>query len=498
MNIKKIRQLLFPKRDYQNKNSNHNVSEINRTEKPTLEHTLHEFDRCEDLIHRTFPTKDIHIVYFEHLVDNDELNREVIKPFSQIRADEVNALLHESQFNKVDDTKGFINGILKGSIGIFFSRDTYLIDVYGPPSRNIIESETESIITGPHDGFIESIGSNLSLIRRRIRSSHLKTIKLSVGEITKTDVYILYIEGIAEMEMVDDLIQRIKDIEYDGIYDSTMLIQLIDDSPYSLFPQFLTTERPDVATSKLLSGKIVGISDNSPTVFSAPTALFEFFQSPDDYYNRWVVGTVLRYLRYLAFVITIIFTGLYVSVTTFHYEMIPESLLITLSESRKQVPFPPLIEALVMETTLELLREAGARLPSKVGQTIGIVGGIVIGQAAVQAGLTSNILIIVVATSAIASFVIPSYIMSGSIRIIRFGLIILAGVFGNFGILVGITILIIHLSKLTSLRASYLTPIAPMYIEDWRDILLRAPYSMMKGRPAESKTSNVTRSKMRR
>ncbi|CAM4485315.1 spore germination protein [Paenibacillus typhae] len=267
--------------------------------------------------------------------------------------------------------------------------------------------------------------------------------------------------------------------------------------PNSVFPQFLTTERPDVAVSKLTAGRIIVMIDNSPTALSAPASFFEFFSSPDDYYQRWALGTALRLLRYLALVITITFTAMYVSVTTFHYEMIPEALLRTLAESRNRVPFPPVYEALLMEIMIELLREAGARLPSKIGQTIGIVGGIVIGQAAVQAGLTSNVLIIAVASSAIASFVIPSYMMSASIRLIRFGVIILAGIWGNMGLVIGMALIVIHLSGLTSLGTSYITPVAPMKTKDWKDVFIRAPFSMLRSRPSQTRTNNLIRQKSR-
>lgn len=203
-------------------------------------------------------------------------------------------------------------------------------------------------------------------------------------------------------------------------------------------------------------------------------------------------------MRLLALIITITFTSMYVSVTTFHYEMIPEALLRTLAESRNKVPFPPVYEALLMEIMIELLREAGARLPTKIGQTIGIVGGIVIGQAAVQAGLTSNVLIIAVASSAIASFVIPSYMMSASIRLIRFGIIILAGIWGNMGLVMGIALIVIHLSSLTSLGSSYMIPIAPMKSGDWKDVFIRAPFSMLRTRPSQAQTSNPVRQKNRK
>lgn len=468
-----------------------------KTGYPTLPHILQEFQNCNDLVHRTFPMIDVDVIYFGHLIGNEEFDRDVITPLTNIKPNEVKELLQRSQYQRKNDSKSVVVGILSGKVAIFYQEQVYLINVYGPAARSVKESETETVITGPHDAFVESAGTNLSLIRRRIKSSHLKVLKLMVGEITKTDVYLLYIKDIANAELIKKLQERIQLIEIDGVYEGNMLIQLIDEAPLSVFPQFITTERPDVVASKLASGKIIGIVDGSPSVFSAPTSFFEFFTSPDDYYQRWMLGTSLRLMRFMAFVITVSFTAFYVSVTTFHYEMIPEALLTSLAKSRARVPFPPIYEALLMETTIELLREAGARLPNKIGQTIGIVGGIVIGQAAVQAGLTSNILIIAVAISTIASFVIPSYIMSASIRLIRFGLIILAGMLGNLGLMIGVAMIIIHLCGLTNLGTSYLTPIAPMNFTDWKDTFIRAPFRLIKIRPSQSKSSNLKRNRTR-
>jgi len=470
----------------------------NSTNNPSLQHTLDSFNDCIDLIHRTLPDIHVHLVYFDHLVGSDALYRDIINPLTQAKEYELQSLFKKSQYQLTTDSIAVIQGILNGQVAIFHKENVYLLDAYKPEARSIDQSETESVITGPHDAFVELATSNISLIRRRVKSSRLKVLKLAVGEVTKTDLYILYIDGIANMDYVRDLIKRIELIEVDAILDGHMLIQYIDDSPNSIFPLFSVSERTDTAVSKLAGGKIIGILDGSPSVFSAPSSFFEFLASPDDYYQRWLLGTATRLLRFAALVITLTFTALYVSVTTFHYEMIPEDLLLTLTESRSRVPFPPLYEALLMEVTIELLREAGARLPSKIGQTIGIVGGIVIGQAAVQAGLTSNVLIIAVASSAIASFVIPSYVMSASIRLIRFGLIILAGTLGDLGIAMGIAYIIIHLSGLTSLNTSYITPIAPSYFKDWRDVFIRAPFWAMRDRPSQSNTPNKVKMKQKK
>ncbi|WP_239004639.1 spore germination protein [Paenibacillus tepidiphilus] len=468
-------------------------------ERLSLRHILQEFEECADLTQREFPEIGAYIVYFSHSVDNLLLINQVLDPLSSLkRKKDLEQLLCESQFVPVTDSKTAVKGILGGGVAIFAADSVHLIDVFGPEARSVTESETESIIAGPHDAFVESATTNISLIRRRIRSSHLKVIHCAVGEVSKTDVYILYMKDIANLDYVKDLEGRIRRIETDAINDGGMLSQYIEDKPTSVFPQFLTTERPDVSSSKLVSGKILVLIDNSPTVISAPASFFEFFSSSDDYYERWVLGTALRLVRYVALLITLMLTALYVAVTSFHYEMIPESMLLTLAESRNRVPFPPVYEALMMEFTIELLREAGARLPTKVGQTIGIVGGIVIGQAAVQAGLTSNILIISVASSAIASFVIPSYLMSASLRVIRFGVIILAGVWGNMGLVFGIAVIVIHLCGLSSLGSSYLIPVAPMRSRDWKDVFIRAPFFALVTRPTQNQTSNPIRQKNRK
>lgn len=465
---------------------------------PTVNHIINEFQDCGDLVHRTYPQNQIDVFYFDHLVDYKKLKQYVINPCSTYNPVQLQTMLDERQYLPVSESKKAISEILDGKALLFFKDTAYIIDIYGPKERSIVQSETETVITGPHDALVEGSGTNLSIIRRRVKSSHLKVLKFSVGEIAKTDVYLLYIKDVANPDLIHQVIGRMTAVELDAVHDTNMFVQMIDENPNSVFPQYLTTERPDTVASKLVAGRIVGIVDGSPSAFIAPTSFFEFFASPDDYYQRWLLGSFIRVLRFFAFVITILFTALYVSATTYHYEIIPDTLLFSLAESRSRVPFPPIYEALLLEITIELLREAGARLPTKIGQTIGIVGGIVIGQAAVDAGFTSNILIIAVAISAIASFVIPSYIMSASIRLIRFGFIILAGLWGNFGIVVGIAFLIIHLSGVTNVGTSYVTPVAPFYKNDWLDTFVRGPLWALQKRPTLTKTQNLNRNKMRR
>lgn len=486
----------FFKKKYKEKPSINEHKSNNGT--VSLEETLLTFKECDDLTHNTVPQFQLQYLYFENLVNEIKVKEFLVDPFDVNKSPDVEQVLAQERYTEIKDKNKLYQGLLSGEAAIFYKDTAYLVNVFGPETRSVNESGTESVITGPHEAFNESAGQSISLIRRRVRSSHLKIVKIPVGEITKTDIYILYIENIVNKDFLEMFKKRIESIKTHGIFDSNMLIQMIEDNPFSVFPQYLTTERPDVAAAKLIGGKIVAITDGSPTAIAAPTSFFDFFNSPDDYYQRWAIGSFLRLIRYISFMITIFFTPFYVSLTTFHYEMIPRSLLLTLLESRSRVPFPPLLEALLMELTIELLREAGARLPTKIGQTIGIVGGIVIGQAAVEAGFTSNVLIISVAISAIASFVIPSYIMSASIRLVRFGIIILAGMWGNYGIILGLALVLIHLTSITNMGVSYLIPITPLYPQDLKDTLIRAPFSMLKKRPAQTRTDNVIHQKTKK
>lgn len=436
---------------------------------------LMQFKNCADLTSTELSYLNLKIYYFDYLIDKN-LYENFLSDIRNITPDEFQLLLNQSEIQILQEICHIEDAILTGSVILFFQNQPYALPIEDGESRSIAPSETESVILGPHDAFVESIEVNLSLIRRRVMTPKLKALKVHVGSQAKKIVYLLYMEDLVSESDVEELKKRVLSIKNEAIVDTNMLVQYIDEHPNSPFPQYYTTERPDVIDYKLFDGKIVGLLDNSPFAFCTPVSFFDFLESMDDFGQRWIVSTFIRGLRYVAIMVTLLFTAFYVSVTTFHYEMIPQALLPTLLESRSKVPFPPVIEALFLEFLLELLREAGARLPTKVGQTIGIVGGIVIGQAAVEAGITSNILIIVVAASAIASFVVPSYLMSASIRIVRFGFIIIAGFWGNVGIIFGMGLLIIHLSGLTNLNSPYLLPISPMYSRFFKYTLLRGPF----------------------
>jgi hypothetical protein len=359
--------------------------------------------------------------------------------------------------------------------------------------RTVSPPEVEFSVIGPKESFVESIGQNLNLIRKRIPIKELIIEELTVGKLSKTRVGVMHIEGIADPENLNTIIQRIKDIEIDNIVDSSYLVQIISDNKNSPFPLLLDTERPDRVAAILAEGKIAIVVDGSPHVLIAPTTLVEFFGSFEDYYLNYMLSSFFRLIRLFSVAFSILITPIYVATLSYHYELIPKDLLSTLITSRREVPLPPILEAIFLELTIELLREAGARLPTKVGQTIGIVGGIVIGTASVEAGLTSNVLLILVALSALASFTTPVYKMGNTIRLLRFPFLLFAELWGLLGVVFCFILLLTHLLRLTSLGRPFLEPLYPLRVKDFKDALIRLPFSKQGMRPQYLRTEQPVR-----
>ena len=358
------------------------------------------------------------------------------------------------------------------------------IDNYRAPTPPL----NESTVIGPQEGFVEDIDTNINLVRKRLPVLDLQTKEMIVGEFSKTKVVMMYLDNLAEKDNVDFLEESLRALEYDQINDSAYIQELMGEK--SIFPLYINTERTDRVTKALIDGKIAIFVDGSPSVLLTPVSYFDFFISPEDYNVSWMYATFSRILRLIAVLFSICATPLYVAVLNYHYELIPSDLLETLILSRAQVPFPPLIEALFLELAIDLLREAGARLPMKVGQTLGIVGGIVIGQASVQAGLTSNILLIIVALSALASFITPIYKMGNAVRLLRFPFLAFAEIGGLFGISLGFIFLFTHLFRLTSLRKPYAL-FYPTRQQSVKDSWIRFPLTMIDTRDVQARPQHV-------
>lgn len=349
--------------------------------------------------------------------------------------------------------------------------------------RTINPPEVEFSVIGPKEAFVESLDMNLNLVRKKLPIKELIIEELSVGALSKTKIAIIYIDNVVNTENVNTIRQRLEGIQYDDIADSSYIVQMVSDNHNSPFPQLLDTERPDRVSSSLAEGKVVVIVDGSPHALIGPTTFVEFFSSFEDYFLNWLIASFFRLIRLFSVAFSILVTPIYVAVLSYHYELIPRDLLNALVASRRAVPLPPILEALFLELTIELLREAGARLPTKVGQTIGIVGGIVIGTASVEAGLTSNVLLILIALAALASFTTPVYRMGNTIRFLRFPFLLFAELWGLLGIVLAFCFLLVHLIRLTSLGRPYLEPVYPLRKVDFKDSFIRLSFSSQGHRP---------------
>ncbi|UWG95362.1 spore germination protein [Dehalobacter sp. DCM] len=367
--------------------------------------------------------------------------------------------------------------------------------VRGGENRSIIESDTEPGVRGPKDGFIESIDVNMSLMRRRLKTSKLKFEMLEAGRLTHTKLAVCYIEGVSNDPLLQEVRQRLGRIDTDSILEGNYIEELIMDERYSLFPLIQYTERPDKAAASLLEGRIVILIDNTPMQLIVPATFVTMLQAAEDYYHNAIFATLTRILRFISLNMALLLPAVTVAAFSFHQELLPPQLVSSVAGSRQGLPLPISLEILLIEFVFEVLREAGVRLPKTIGQAISTVGGLVIGQAAVNAGLVSPISVIVVATTAIASFTIPNYDAGYSLRLLRFLLIFLASFLGGIGIMFGLMGILIHLCSLRSFGVPYLSPFAPLSMQDFRDILLRVPWWAMYAQPKAYRTVTSKKSK---
>lgn len=408
--------------------------------------------------------------------DNNGAHHDVIKTIK-------NRTLSVADLKEAQSMDQVIDAVLSGETALFIdgNHSAILISTQSFESRNVEEPETETVIRGPRDGFVETLQVNTALIRRKIKNPNLIFEKLILGRQTRTTICIGYIEGIANQKIIQEVKSRLNRIDTDSILESGYIEQFIEDHPFSLFSTIGNSENPDKVAAKLLEGRVAILCDGTPFVLTVPYLFIENMQVSEDYYSRPLFQSFSRLLRIVAFFIAILTPALYVALTTFHQEMIPTVLLTTMAASREGIPFPAFVEAVLMGVTFEILTEAGVRMPRPIGQAVTIVGALVVGEAAVQAGIVSSPMVIVMAVTGITGFVIPS--LREFTVIFRFILIALAAMFGVFGILIGFFFLLGHLCSLRSFGSPYLDPIAPVMWNGLKDSFIRAPLWMLKSRP---------------
>ncbi|MGM0900730.1 MAG: spore germination protein [Bacillota bacterium] len=394
-------------------------------------------------------------------------------------------ILYNQTSNLVSTFREGITSILAGDSMIILDGydDVLILASRGWNERSVEEPQTEQVVRGPREGFTENIRNNTALVRRKVQTPYFSLKSLEIGKKTKTSISIAYIRGTVKEGLIEEIQSRLKKVKLDGVIDSGYIEELIADGRYSPFTTIQGTERPDKVASALLEGKAAVFVDNSPFVLIMPSTFWEYIQASDDYYSNYMLGTFYRLVRLGALIISLVLPSLYVMLVSFHQEMIPTTLALTIASGREVVPFPVLVEALLMELAFELIREGGLRMPKPIGQAVSIVGSLIIGQAAVQAGVVSPFMVIVIAITGIASFSIPNYAASFSIRLLRFPLLIVSGTLGLLGFAAVFTLLLVHALSLRSFGEPFLSPMVPFRANDQKDSILRFPWWTLK-RPA--------------
>ncbi len=509
--FKKAR-VLFSKKETneERENPGNEKTPVSRTLADNIKAVKEQTLNSCDVISREFIAGREHgvraaLIYVEELTDPNIINSNVIKPLMQINdlgntgrktgmarmiGQTVLTIGDIAEVSSVDDA---ISELFSGRAVLFLEGENtaLTIDTKGWDKRSVDVPPSEAVIRGPRECFIEDLKTNLSLLRRKIKNQALHVEMMTIGQKTKTKVSIAYLNGVANAGLVETVRNRLNAISTDSVLESGYIEQFIEDSPASIFSTMGYTEKPDVAAAKVLEGRVAILVDGTPLVLTAPLLFVECFQSAEDYYFKPYYATLLRLIRIIAASITILAPAIYVSITTFHQELLPTGLLITMASAREGIPFPAFVECIVMIITFEILREAGIRLPRSVGQALSIVGALVIGESAVSAGLIGAPMVIVVAITAVSSFVVPNLV--DSIAVLRFIILLFAGLFGGYGITIAMLGTLVHMASLNSFGFPYLSPAAPFDPEDSKDAILRAPLWMMNRRPKSTGAADKKR-----
>jgi spore germination protein KA len=464
-----------------------------------------------DLVEREFFVGEhnaVRLVLFhiDGLVDKNAISEYILNPLLfRTFADWHGKILPTNAFQLIRDNlatasdltvsekmKEIVDLVLYGDVAVFIqgAAQVLLFDLKEWPNRGVQEPSAEAVVRGPREGFTETIRFNTSLIRRRLRTPRLRFDMYELGRHTQTHICITYVDGLVNPDTVAEIKRRVLDIDIDGILESGYIEDYIKDDFRTPFVLLDRTERPDKVCAALLDGRAAILVDNTPFALIAPAVFPEFMQSPEDYYEG---ADFIRPFRWLALFLTLTMPSFYVALTTFHQEMIPSNLALSIAAGRAGVPFPAVAEALMMEVVFDLLREGGLRMPHPIGSVMGIVGAVVLGQAAVAAGIVSPFIVIIVAGTAITSFLIPNYSSSLAIRFLRYPILLLAGAFGLIGIFWGLMMLLLHLASLSSFGVPYLYPIAPAVPAEWHDVFVRAPWWKMVWRPRLFRSPNPRR-----
>lgn len=432
------------------------------------------------------------VLYLDGMVSSTVINEDVIRPLIETgrpRGAEDPAIcaaetvLWAGEVQKAQKIKELVSALLRGSAVLLFAGSGYAlhIEAKGFRTRGIEEPQNESVLQGPREGFCEAAIQNLALIRRKLQTEDLCMEPMQVGRRSGTVLYICYLRSLASPEILKEVKRRIGAIDIDGVLDTNYISELIRDRGYSVFKTIGTTERPDVVAAKLLEGRVAIVADGTPVALTMPYLFAENFQTDEDYYLNFWVSSIGRFLRYVCFFLTVSVPAIYLALLTHHQRLLPTFLLLSSAGTRGGVPFSSLAECLLLILILEILKETGARMPQNLGHTLGIIGGLVVGEAAVEARLISASMLIVVAISGIAGLMIPR--LRAAVFYVRLGLVLLAAWLGIAGCLVGITLVLIRIIGISSFGVPYLLPLGSPTVQGLKDTVVRLPWSVMRTRP---------------
>ncbi|HIZ64966.1 MAG TPA: spore germination protein [Candidatus Blautia pullicola] len=449
------------------------------------------------------------VVYIEVAVSNmvleDSVIGKLVNHMWEMPSDEILEFVRDngmgiSDVQPMDTMEKAFAAMLAGNALFFLDGYEKAIKVSskGYPNMGVSEASREKVLRGSKEGFSDVVKTNSALVRKRIRDTRLKVKQKTLGERSQTVVQILYMEDLVRPGLVEDIERKLDSFVIDGVLDSGVLEQMTEKSWLSPFPQFQTTERPDKCSAEILNGRVVVLTDHSPMALILPAVFNDFLQVSEDYYNRFEIVSLQRLIRYAAVLFTLLFSAAYLAVTNFHTQVLPTNLILSFSQARQGVPFPGILEVLLMELAFETIREAGVRMPGPLGGTIGIVGGLIVGQAAVEANLVSPIVVVVVAVTALCSLAIPNEEFTAPFRLLKFAFILLGGTLGMFGMILGLYLTASHLAGLKSFGIPYLSPFGAQIKEGFRgeeDGMVRFPLRFLKTRPVYAKKEQQVRLK---
>lgn len=433
-----------------------------------------------DIVYKSFPNGALLLVYLDGMVDRQLLDADIIRPLTGAAAATVpgdmkdlarikDTVITVGETECVSDFSLCMSAVLQGDVLLFAdgSPDALRIGLERWNKRAVEEPKTDGVVRGPREGFTESVKDNVVLLRRRIHNGNLVFENLQLGRTTKTQVSFCYLRGVANQSVVDEVRKRLHDIHLDAVMDSGYIEEMIEDAPFSIFPTVGHSERPDMIAGKLLEGRVAILCDGSPFVLTVPNLFVEYLQTSEDYYRRWIYSPLIRLIRLIALIMSVTTPAFYVTLTCFHQDVVPIRLLLTIATASEQVPFPPAMECGILILIFELIREGGIRMPKSLGQAISIVGALIIGQAAVQAGIVSSPAVIVIANTAICTFIVSS--LDDTMLIMRIALLISASLIGFLGLMLGAFAFFTEMCAIHSFGVPYLAPIAPFYGQDMKD-----------------------------